>query len=481
MTRLRNIVRQVSDEDYQGLCNNLKQTKADKFLTLLKMLRENNDDYSKIQKKIKVNASAFYTIKSRLYDKIQDYLLEHMETPKVDLLKNVAAIPRLVYDTSRETAVALLSKMETDLKAYDMPGELTSVYAAFKNIYLNSPKYYDYAKQYNKHVAYTVALDKAEDLLGDFIRKLSHYLLSRNEELLEVFPLIKMEMDNVCALYESHHLYIYHSIINACIDLFLPPDNCTKDDEPIEDMLEKCEDFISRYPRNQYQYLRRVISFLYFEYYHKMERHRKEAEFFEAVNIELPNFLLYNFCCPASLFLLSKTDRYIKLGQTDVLIEESKLIEQWFNNDTDDIFTFINVKKYLAVCAFYDEDYAAAASILNDLLNTIGLKDVPHTAVEIKLFLSLCYSMVNKYDLAWNILRSASRKVNELNKIADYENASYFIKLMKMQMKTGQKNIKQKLSRLWENFRMLNRGPSHMLEYLHLDEKLISKLAKPIK
>jgi len=125
MGKLEKVIHQLSDDDSAAIAQSFKSSKADKFLTLFEQVRENGavaEDTS----------SSFYTLKSRLYDKVQEYLIDNMEEPRIDVLKKVAAIPSLIYDTPRDTAIAILTKLEADLKEFDMPNELTEVYAAFK-------------------------------------------------------------------------------------------------------------------------------------------------------------------------------------------------------------------------------------------------------------------------------------------------------------------------------------------------------------
>jgi hypothetical protein len=227
---------------------------------------------------LQVNISAYYTLKSRLFDKIQDFLTNNMSTPIIDLLRKVANIPTLLYDTHRDTAIAILTKLESELQNYDMPYELSSVYNALKKLHIHSPKYYEYTQAYNRHLAYTIALDKAEDLLNTFMKTLGDYYVSRNKGQIDFLALVKQEMANICNLYDSHHLQIYKSIVDISFALYIPNQEAIRDDEPIEDVLVKMERVFSTYNKDtNYQYLQLVFNFLAFEYYHKLNLPKKEV------------------------------------------------------------------------------------------------------------------------------------------------------------------------------------------------------------
>ena len=482
MGRLQKVIKQLKEEEFQGLLTGLTESKADKFSRLLQLIRAEEHSLDEVQKSLDVNSSAFYTLKSRLYDRIQEYLLENMEGPKIDLLRKIANIPNLIYNTPKATAIAILSKLEKDLKDFDMPHELTAVYSAFKKLHLHSPKYYDYASLHNKHVAYTLGHDKAEDLLADFNKHLGEYMISKNVEIIEVLSLLKLEMGNLTKLYESHHMYIYQGIINVSYALFLPKSEATASDEPIEDILSNCADFISAYPKDaNYQYLNKVINFLSFEYYHKLELHKKETEYFEIVNDVVSSFLLGNFASYNSKFLLSKVERYVMLGEEASLSTECEVLENRYYANVLDVPNYVNYKMYMAASYYYVENYSKAIGYLNELLNEISFKPYGHSEVEVKLFLALNYSLVNKYDVAWGLIRSASRKVRELNKLRDYENANYIIKLLKAQLGSNRNGIEEKMTRLKDKFVLMNQGEVKMLSFLRFDDKLISVLARPIK
>jgi hypothetical protein len=482
MIKFKSVVLQLKEEEYNDLCQQFVETKADKYLRLLKLYRENKYSDEEIQEMLSVNTSAYYTLKSRLFDKIQDFLTNNMSTPIIDLLRKVANIPTLIYDTHRDTAVAILTKLESELQSYDMPYELSNVYSALKKLHLHSPKYFEYTQAYNRHLAYTIALDKAEDLLNSFMRTLGEYDASRLKSHIAYLSLIKQEMKNVCSLYASHHLQVYKSFVDITYALYVPDQEAVKDDEPVEDMLVNLEKIFSTYKQdNNYQHLQLVYNFLAFEYYHKLNLSKKAIRYYDEVNKKLPSFLLFNHCTYTTRFLISRILHHLENNAEQELYDQNKLMFANYEPDKNDVPNYINFVKYISACAFYSKRYQEAVQNLNTLINDISFKNYPHSEIEVKLLLALNYSMINKYDPANSLLRSVTRKIRELNDDMGYENALIFYKVLSLQMSSSARHIDQKISQLFSKFELLNQKSNRMLEYIKIDDQFIKLLSQVVK
>ncbi len=482
MIDVKNVVKQMKEEDYQLLLQQLKDNNADKFGLLLSTLREDGAGDKELSQKLGTSSSAYYTLKSRLHSKIQDFLSARMSGSKTDMLKKVATIPDLLYNSPKNTAIAVLTGLEKELSGYDMPYELTNVYNALKKLHVSSPKYYQYEQLYNRHVAYTIALDKAQDTLAGFNKMLGAYYASRDKSMLEVLWMMKKEMHNLCRLYESHHLQVYRNLLNISFALFVPLPEAMVDDEPVDDLLASTDKILSSYPHDTvYGYLQRVLQFLWFEYYHQAKNHKKAAQYYDLVNANVATLLTCNFCCMGSRFLLSKAERSILNGTTEGLYDESQEQFKDYIPDPDAVPDHINYSKYLAAAAFYSGKYQEAVARLNEFLNTTGLKNFGHSEIELKLFLTLCYSMQDKYEAGHNVLKSISRKMREMDDRDAYENAQVFAKMLAMQMDSASKGREEKLLLLRDRFLQLNNGPVRMLEFVPMGDEFIRKLSKSVK
>ena len=165
--KLNKIVLQLTPDDYLNFSNQLKENRADKFLILLNHFRDDSTiSEAELLVKLDVKQAAYYTLKSRLLDKIQEFLYKNTADTRVELLQNVANIDHLVYQTQPDTAISILKKLEKELLEHDMPSELIIVYKALKKLHIHSDKYYEYLQLYNRHVAFNLAQDKAEEVFS---------------------------------------------------------------------------------------------------------------------------------------------------------------------------------------------------------------------------------------------------------------------------------------------------------------------------
>ena len=205
MAKLKNIIRQLSDEDYQSIYKALIESSADKSAHLLQSMREKHQSDAKIMEELEVNTNAYYTLRSRLNQRIEEYLLQQMENPRADILKKVSNISEILFTKKRAIAIATLKKLEKELLDYDLSNELTVVYKSLKKLHINSTDFFGYSQLHNRHVAYTLAVDKAEDLLSEYFKKYGLSILKGRRERQDLeLKLLSREINNVCALYESH-------------------------------------------------------------------------------------------------------------------------------------------------------------------------------------------------------------------------------------------------------------------------------------
>lgn len=477
MLNLEGIINRIEQDEFNELSSKLLSNKADKYNSLLNFYRDGNITEKEMLDELEVNSNAFYVLKSRLFDKVQEFLLTRVEDPKEEILRKVRSIPSLVYNTQPEIAVAILTKLEKDLIANDMSYELTSVYAALKKLHLHSDKYYEYDMQYNKHVAFMLAIDKAEDLLQKFTLKLGEYDATRDENVLQVIPLIKKEMHHICQINNSHHLEVIRNIIDISIALWLPLDHSTMDDQPVEDMLEDMKNIFSKYSKDpKYKHMSIVLDFLYFEYYHSLKLTKKEKDFFNAVNENIEYFLQFNHTVFTTRFFKSKVERYLELGLEDRLEMENAVLIENYHPNPNDVPNFVNYYKYLSISSYYNNNHKEANDHIKEIINNISLKNYAHSEVEIKLLQCYLYCNTDKQDLAWNMIRSINRKIRELSDDANYENASTYIKMIKTHLSSKKNNVEDKLLNLMEKYNYLNRGKNQILSGLRVDKNFITPL-----
>lgn len=478
MAKLKNIIKQLSTSDFQAIYNSLIESNAEKSAYLLKSMREKHLSDTKIMEELDVNTNAYYTLRSRLNQKIEEYLLQQMENPRTDILKKVANINEIIFTKKRAIAVATLKKLEKELLDYDLSNELTIVYKTLKKLHINTPDLFNYSQLYNKHVAYMLAVDKSEDLLSEYFKKYGVYSLTGADEDKLALTLLNTEMNNVCRLYTSHRLYVYQSCMGIFHRLFVDEESMEEDEEPIEDILNNiAKIFSSYYLDSIYYHLKLVFEFLKLEYYNHYKVYKKAEKYFEEVNesasILLSNYSLYTY---PSQFLLTKIQRHNRMENEGMMYEENIAIFQDFEIDTNDVPKYITYITYRAISCYYANKYDEAARWINNLLNDLSLKKFPQAQLEIKLILALQYCLMNDYELFNQLINSIQRQIRLLGK-DNCEHILLFTKIIKTSISDNKKNKAPKIRSQVERLRRIELPYFSPIMYIKMDENFINRLS----
>lgn len=481
MAKLKNIIKQLSADDYQAIHDSLIESNAEKSAYLLHAMRERQLPDHKIMEELDVNNNAYYTLRSRLNQKIEEHLLQQMESPRTDILKNVANINEIIFTKKRAIAIATLKKLEKELLDYDLSNELTVVYKSLKKLHVNSQDHFHYSQLYNKHVAYMLAIDKAEDILSQYFKKYGVYSLNGEETDKLGLSLMIKEMANVSALYKSHRLYVYYSCISIFHRLFVEveEDNLDDDQEPIEDILEKVQKVFDSYQLDSiYYHLNLVFEFLKLEYYTHYKLYRKAEKYYEEVNDATDNLLTnYSLYTYPSQFLITKIMRHLRLNTAHEMYEENEAVFQHFESNQADIPQYINYVLYRSVCCYYVGKCDEAARWINNLLNEISLKKYPIAQLEIKVILALQYCLLDDYDLFNQLINSIQRQIRLIGK-DKCEHLLIFTKMLKISLSDIKKNKADKISELAKKFDQINIPLTAHTKLIKIDEALIEKLSK---
>ena len=480
MAKLKNIIKQLSENDYKAIYDSLIDSNAEKSAILLHAMRERQLSDNKIMDELEVNNNAYYTLRSRLNQKIEEYLLQQMESPRTDILKKVANINEIIFTKKRAIAIATLKKLEKELLDYDLSNELTIVYKSLKKLHLNTSDHFQYSQLYNKHVAYMLALDKAEDLLAEYFKKYGEFALSGDETEKLGLTLLMKEMGNVSALYKSHRLYVYQSCMAIFHRLFVEADETVADElEPIEDIIDSVEQIFESYQLDSiYYHLNLVFEYLKLEYYSHYKLYRKAEKYFEEVNDAadnlLTNYALYTF---PPQFLITKIERHIRLGNEAEMYAENEGVYHDFEVSTQDMPQYLNYIMYRAISCYYAGKYDEAARWINNLLNEVSLKKYPVAGVEIKVVLALQYCLLNDYDLFNQLINSIQRQIRLMGK-ENCEHLLLFTKMMKISISDIKRNKEDKIRELANKLTTIKTDHLAHTQLININDDLIAKLSK---
>ncbi|MEJ0032945.1 MAG: hypothetical protein WDO15_22415 [Bacteroidota bacterium] len=160
-------------------------------------------------------------------------------------------------------------------------------------MHINTPDHFNYSQLYNRHVAYMLAVDKAEDLLAEYFKKYGGYLLSGDPTEKLGLSLLMKEMQNVAKLYESHRLYVYQSCMLIHHRLFVEADDMNQEGGVDRGYFRpRAEDFRTYNLDPLYYHLNLVFEFLKLEYYNHYKVYRQAEKYFEEVNDAASNLLV---------------------------------------------------------------------------------------------------------------------------------------------------------------------------------------------
>ena len=462
MIKLRKIIEHLDNEIFTGIENTLVKNKSDNFLYLLKSYRTNVND-SQIITSLNLTSNSFYVLKSRLFDKVQEQLSGNIHVCKEELLRKMNQIPEMCFSESNEISEAFLQKLEKDLLMYDMHSELLIVYSALKRTNVYSDRYYLYSQLYNKHIAFSLSLEKSEEILGNFNRILSQYNFSKSAKLLETLLFIRKEIADHSALNKSRQIEIIKNFIELQLCIF-----CNTEigkEINIEELLNQTNKLINELPGSSFHKNWALpLDYLYFEYYFKIKQFKYALSYYEKVNSNLHNLFLYTNICLTSKFLISKLAFLQERGMTqDILAIETKALI--FNSH--DTHTKVILGIYSAMVKYHSGNCKEAAAILNKIINENSFKDYFHINTEVKLTLAFIYITVKEYDMAENITKSIYRKITT-EKINNYVNVLDLIRVFDADIKqNNKKTAKQKDD--FTLFTARNINESELLTYLQFE------------
>jgi hypothetical protein len=480
MAKLKNIIKQLSEKDFKAIHDSLIESNAEKSAYLLKSLRERQLSDNKIMSELEVNANAYYTLRSRLNLKIEEYLMGQLESPRTDVLRKVANITEVLFTKKKAISVATLKKLEKELLDYDLANELTVIYKSLKKLNINSPDYFQYSQLYNRHVAYMLAVDKAEDLLADYFKKYGDYMLNGGEVEKLGLGLLMKEMQNVAKLYESHRLYVYQSCMYIFHRLFVEvDDNMNQEGESIEDIFDKVQKIFESYHLDSiYYHINLVFEFLKLEYYNHYKVYRQAEKYYEEVNDACANLMVnYSTYTFPSQFLLSKLDRHLRTNTEAELYAENESIFIDYEIDTMDVPKHIVYTVYRALSSYYIGKFDESARLINGLLNDVSLKKYPYAQLEIKSLLALQYTLMRDVELFNQLSNSIQRQIRLFGKDS-CENIQLFLKILKISTSEAKKEKAKKITAVIPRLNSLNVSYFAPTKLVKLDDRFVNLLTE---
>jgi|GEM_PF-2009086 len=429
MRGVRLIIHSLSPEDQQGFAKTFKH-KFDKIARLYDLLLDNQRD-EVITKSLGISANAYSTLRSRLQKKIQDYLVSKSKSPKIDVLKKMLNLDEFIFSQKRSVVLATLKKLESELKRYDLAKELITIYHHLKNLHINTPDYFKYSKLYNRQVAHSLALEKAEDLLANYFDIYGRWFVMQEEPRILELQALSREMKNVCSLYDSHRMNVYRFAMEAFHRMFV--DSSIPNDEsllPLEDWFDEIARTFEAYKQDSlYRQLGKWFLFLKLEYYLKHKIWAKANSMYEQVADDIPQLLEHysGFTFPAQI-LLSRIQLALFNDAQDKLYEwDMKLFPAEYqpgSSTSQQIIYFV----CRSLACYYKGNLDKAYRWLFNLNNEVGFKENLTIALEVKCLMAFIKVLQKDSVLFNQNFISAQRTLRQIGK----ENAGHLQPFMKI-------------------------------------------------
>jgi hypothetical protein len=484
MEILSKTIKKLTEEEYQQLLQDVSGNKKNKPFLVLETTREREVEDSEMMEILQVNPSAYYTLKSRLNSKIASILSKKVQNPIQTLMDEVSRVPAHLFGNNREFSVRALKELEKQLIDYDLNAELILVYKTLAQLHLHSEEFDSYETKFNKHVAFSLAVSKAEGLFFRFIKKLGVYQLNGQESELEEVILMKRELSNICELYDSHRLYVLYNIAHIYYLCTVPhkQDGLKSRELEMEAVLQRMTQIFESYPMDTfYQNIKCIPDLLYFEYYIRTGNIVRADYYIHRVHQNLPDLTekhMMNFFVVQ--FLKSKVMKFQIDGNLEHLQHYADQLEKYSDINIEEAYHYISTKRFLAIVKFYQRDYHGSARKINELRNQMSLKHYLFTDIDAKLFQALQYCILGDDSLCMQIISSLKRQIREQD--AEYESARYMMKLLKTALKPADYRRKVKrIAEMWTEFYALNNGTYQVLSYVKVDDSIIRKMSNPIK
>ncbi|MFM7017012.1 MAG: hypothetical protein ACKOX3_11870 [Bacteroidota bacterium] len=484
MDILSKTIKKLSDEEYQNLLYEVSGKKKNKPYMVLEATRNSNIDDSDLMDMLQVNASAYYTLKSRLNSKIANILSKKVENPIQTLMDEVSRVPAHLFGNNRDFSIRALRELEKQLVEYDLNAELILVYKTLAQLHVFSEDYDYFENKYKRHVAFSLAVSKAENIFFKMLKKIGEYQLNQSETELEEIVLMKRELSNICELYDSHRLFVLYNIAKVYYLCSLPSniDGLASREIEIDTTLQKMNEVFEKYPLDTfYQNIKGITNLLYFEYYSKTKNVVRADYYLNKVHAILPELAekptMHFFLIQ---FLHSKINKYTLDANLEQLAYGYDLIEGHLDIKENETYHMVSAYRYLATVRFYSKDFQGAAKKINQLRNKIGLKQHLVADVDNKIFQALQYCILGEDSLCMQIISSLKRQIKDNE--SQFESTKTMIKILKAALKPADYRKKmKKIAEMWTEFEEGNKSSFYVMKNIKLDETTLRKMCNPIK
>lgn len=480
MDNLIKTIKKLSEQEYRELVEEVSPNKNSKPYQVLELARNNDLNDSQMMEALQVNASTYYTLKSRLNSKVATALNKKVENPISVLLEEVMRVPAALYGTNKGVSVRALRELEKQLLEYDLTNELIIVYKTLARLKMYSPDYESLMKTHDRYVAFNLASSNAESLFYDFIRLAGVYLLSGEKADAENMADKIRQINNIGELYESHRINVYFSLARLyfLLTTIHSREALQNKEMEIDTALQEMRATFEKYPLDTfYSNLKFIVDCLYVEYYSMVGNLARSRHYYTSANEQIPNIAQQHIqAFHVIQFLEAKVRLYKLTSDLSFLTDGLSQLEENLEIDADEFYHYVAYQRYLAIVAYYQGNYQSAARIINKLRNSVNTKSVPILDIELKLFQGLNYVLLGEFDLSTQLCNSIGRTLKDPNE--ETERVKAAVKFLKYAMREFDRSKKlKKLESLWQTATEKPEDGKALFQFLKLEPQVMDKLS----
>ncbi len=478
MDPLYKIIKQLSEEEFGDIYQNLTSNKADKSALFLKTIRESDNPVEDFLEKQDISASAFYVLKSRLNQKVESFLLNRLGDPKMEAIHKVFKVYDLIFNSPREISITTLKKLEKTMLDMDNPLVLMVVYRGLKMMHNNQEKTRsEYEKLYNQAVAFYLTTEKAIEAVMAFFRAYDRYYLGRKKtDFNELIKIIE-RVNNLNNLYDSQRIYICKSIIHLFARQFIDlPERVLDIMDSQEEAFERCFQILENGQEDiLFKNINLIFDFLRYAYFKRQGKADQERIYYEILDYKIEELLTsFNFGMECSQILFFKLERHLRENNLDELFSDHDEYLEKIDLEPNRVVTYVNFAMFQAYVAYYSRNYDNASRILYRLRNKVNLRKFPHMDAEVKMFLAFTYVLQDEVDLANQLILSLQRQMKKTH-FQDYPHGKAFLKVLTNRLSGRTSKRVQQVEKHLSIFREGNVGMYAFLPYLDLEFALFPK------
>ena len=484
METLNKTIKKLSDDEYQQLVMEVSGNRKNKPFVVLETTRQRDVDDSEMMDILQVNPNAYYTLKSRLNSKIAAILSKKVENPIQGLLNEVSRVPAHLFGGNRDFSIRALRELEKQLIEYDLNAELIHVYKTLAQLNLHTEDYEFYYHKYQRHVAYSLSVTKAEAVFFNYIKDLGSYQLTGDSESWTRLVQMEQQLENISELYDSHRLYVIRNIVGL-YSVFNAPgadDGLLARAVEVDTVLLKMNAIFEKYPLDTfYQNLKCAADILHFEFHVRTGQLARAEQSMQRIHRILPVLLdkhILNFFVVQ--FLRGKILKYRQDGVLDDLSWGADLYSGQVDPVSCESAHVVAVTRYLALVRFYQGDYSGAARTINELRNKLSLKHYLYADLDSKTFQALQYCILGDDGLCQQVLSSIKRQIKDRED--QFASIRPAMKLIKTALKPAdyRKKVKR-IAEMWNSYQADHCSSFDILGQVRIDEAVIRKMSNPIK